>query len=211
MVHGKGSLRGKMAGDDWQRFANLRALYAWMWAMPGAPLLFMGAELGRNRVERDRRAALVPARPGRAPGVRDLLAELNGVAVPSGRRCGSATGADGFQWLDADDAEHSIYAFLRWGHAGASVVAAWPTSRPCRGRATGVGLPYPGSWKTLLDTNAKWFWGTGYGGVAGVETEPVAWHGYGDSAVITLPPLAVVWFSGEARPEEAPAEPPTGR
>ena len=117
----------------------------------------------------------------------------------------------GFRWLDADDAEHSIYSFVRFSEDGRRAVACVANFTPVPREGYRLGLPYPGSWKTLLDTNAKWFWGTGYGGVAGVETEPVAWHGYGDSAVITLPPLAVVWFSGEARPEEAPAEPPTGR
>ena len=124
VVHGKGSLLSKMPGDDWQRFANLRALYAWMWAMPGAPLLFMGAEMAPF-TEWNESAGLPWHLLDHAPhrGVRDLLAELNrvvGVWPAIHERDHETTG---FQWLDANDGDQSTYSFLRWGYAGGAAVA----------------------------------------------------------------------------------------
>ena len=111
VVHGKGSLLGKMSGDEWQRFANLRALYAWMWAYPGAPLLFMGSELApfsEWNADTSLPWDLLEWPPHR--GVFDLVRELNGLA--SAHRALWIRDRDpaGFQWLDADDAEHSVYA-----------------------------------------------------------------------------------------------------
>ena len=211
VVHGKGPLIDKMAGDEWQKFANLRALYGWMYAYPGRKLLFMGSEIGQTREWHHDRSLdwwLLDWPPH--AGVRDLVRELNAAVVSEPALWEMDREPAGFRWLDADEAEHSIYSFVRFSENGRRAVACVANFTPVPREGYRLGLPYPGSWKTLLDTNAKWFWGTGYGGVAGVETEPVAWHGYGDSAVITLPPLAVVWFAGEAPPEEAPAEPPTG-
>jgi len=105
----------------------------------------------------------------------------------------------GFRWLDADDAEHSIYSFVRFSADGRRAVACIANFTPVPREGYRIGLPFAGAWTTVLDTNATWFWGTGYAGVAGFDTEPVAWHGYNDSASITLPPLSVVWFAGGVR------------
>ena len=128
----------KMPGDDWQRFANLRALYAWMWALPGAPLLFMGAELAPF-TEWNESTGLPWHLLDHAPhrGVRDLLADLNRL-LPNDwpalyERDHEPTG---FQWLDADDADHSMYSFLRWGYAGGTAVACVANFTP--GAAPGL-------------------------------------------------------------------------
>ena len=201
VVHGKGPLIDKMAGDEWQRFANLRALYGWMYAYPGRKLLFMGSEIAQTREWHHDRSLdwwLLDWPPH--AGVRDLVRELNLAALNEPALWESDREPGGFRWLDADDAEHSVYSFVRFSADGSRAVACLANFTPVPREGYRLGLPYGGSWRTLLDTNATWFWGTGYGGTAGLETEPVAWHGYADSAVVTLPPLSVVWFAGESAP-----------
>ena len=148
VVHGKGSLLGKMPGDDWQKFANLRAMFTWMWAMPGAPLVFMGAELAPWTEWNDAGGLpwhLLDHAPHR--GVRDLLAELNRVAAQWRSLWERDHEPTGFQWLDADDALHSVVRLPALGprrrtgcrlrrqlHAGA---ATRVPGRACRGRASG--------------------------------------------------------------------------
>jgi hypothetical protein len=139
-------------------------------------------------------------------GVRDLVRELNLAVTNEPALWESDREPGGFRWLDADDAEHSVYSFVRFSADGSRAVACLANFTPVPREGYRLGLPYGGSWQTLLDTNAKWFWGTGYGGVAGVETEPVAWHGYGDSAVVTLPPPRS-WFA-VARPKRRPPSHP---
>jgi 1,4-alpha-glucan branching enzyme len=132
--------------------------------------------------------------------VRDLVRELNLAVLNEPALWESDREPGGFRWLDADDAEHSVYSFVRFSADGSRAVACLANFTPVPREGYRLGLPYGGSWRTLLDTNATWFGGTGYGGTAGLETEPVAWHGYADSAVVTLPPLSVVWFAGESAP-----------
>ena len=205
VVHGKGSLLGKMPGDDWQRFANLRALYAWMWAMPGAPLLFMGAEIG-SFSEWNEAGGLPWHLLDHAPhrGVRDLLAELNRRAAQWPAVYERDHEPTGFQWLDADDADHSVFSFLRWGHAGASAVACIANFTPVPRPGMRVGLPWAGRWELLLDSDSPAWGGSGFGGYTLEGTSftgsvEVPWQGQPASAVFDLPPLAVVWL-GARRP-----------
>jgi 1,4-alpha-glucan branching enzyme len=202
VVHGKGSLLAKMPGDDWQKFANLRALYAWMWAMPGAPLLFMGAELAPWTEWNDAGGLpwhLLDYAPHR--GVRDLLAELNRVAKAWRSLWERDHEPTGFQWLDADDAMHSVYAFLRWGHAGGQAVACVANFTPVPRQGYRVGLPWAGEWEVLVDSDAGQFGGSGYRGAAPTvsATADVAWQSQPVSALIDLPPLGVTWL-GAVRP-----------
>ena len=210
VVHGKGSLLGKMPGDDWQRFANLRALYAWMWAQPGAPLLFMGAEIAPF-TEWNESTGLPWHLLDHAPhrGIRDLLAELNRVVAAWPALFERDHEAAGFQWLDANDADHSIFAFLRWGYAGGTVVATVANFTPVPHGGYRVGLPWPGEWQVLLDTDSPNYGGSGFAGydLEGLRlgsatvtaTMEVPWQGQPASAVIEVPPLAVLWL-GSARP-----------
>ncbi len=200
VVHGKGSLLNKMPGDDWQRFANLRALYAWMWALPGAKLLFMGAELAPF-TEWAENASLPWHLLDHAAhrGVRDLLTEIN-------RRCGAWPALYerdhdpmGFQWLDADDADNSTFSFLRWGHAGASAVACIANFTPIPRAAHRVGVPWAGQWELLVDTDSPAWGGSGFSGyslegtmiAAGTD---ISWQDQPASVVVDLPPLSVVWL-----------------
>ncbi|MGE3619514.1 MAG: 1,4-alpha-glucan branching protein GlgB [Acidimicrobiia bacterium] len=197
VVHLKGSLLAKMPGDPWQAFANLRALYAWMWSQPGKQLLFMGAELAQAAEwshERSLDWHLLDDPAHR--GVRDLVAELNRVeAATPALHVGDDEPA-GFAWLDADDAEHSVYAFERRVPGGdpRDVVVAVANLTPVPRHGYRVGLPVPGDWIDLLNTDdARW----GGSGVVQPEVagEPVPWQGRAQSAVLTLPPLAVRWLA----------------
>jgi 1,4-alpha-glucan branching enzyme len=198
VVHGKGSLLMKMAGDDWQRFANLRALYAWMWALPGAPLLFMGAELASWTEWNDGGGLpwhLLDHASHR--GVRDLLIALNAQADQWPATWERDHDAGGFQWLDADDAEHSMFAFLRWAHAGAQAVACVANFTPVPRGGYRVGLPWGGQWQIVVDTDATRFGGSGSAGdrlvVDAKGDRP--WQGQPASAAVDVPPLGVIWLA----------------
>ncbi|MEX0848406.1 MAG: 1,4-alpha-glucan branching protein GlgB [Ilumatobacteraceae bacterium] len=198
VVHGKGSLLGKMVGDDWQRFANLRALYAWMWAMPGAPLLFMGAEMAPWTEWNDAASLpwhLLDHAPHR--GVRDLLAALNAQADRWPAVWERDDDQGSFQWLDADDAEHSVYGFLRWAKGGLHAVACIANFTPVPRPGYRVGLPWDGAWEVVVDTDAPTFGGSGYaGGLASVgATTELTWQGQPASALVDIPPLSVVWLA----------------
>jgi 1,4-alpha-glucan branching enzyme len=203
VVHGKGSLLTKMAGDDWQRFAMLRALYGWMWAMPGAPLLFMGSELAPWSEWND--AAGLPWHlldHSSHRGVRDLLAQVNSLCTDHRALWERDHEPTGFQWLEANDAEHSVYAFLRWGHAGASALACVANFTPVPRPGYRVGLPWAGDWSIVLDTDDAALGGSGYVGrsveghrPSSAATTTTAWQQQPASAVIDLPPMAVVWLA----------------
>ncbi len=198
VVHGKGSLLAKMTGDDWQRFANLRALYGWMWALPGAPLLFMGGELAPWSEWND--AASLPWHlldHASHRGVHDLVADLNAV----GSRWSATWERDrdhmGFQWLAADDSEHSVYAFVRWAHEGAHAVVCVANFTPVPRPGYRVGVPWTGEWEIALDTDDVSYGGSGYAGgrTSVVAHDEGAWQGQPGSAQFDLPPLSVVWLA----------------
>ncbi|MGZ4773267.1 MAG: alpha amylase C-terminal domain-containing protein, partial [Ilumatobacteraceae bacterium] len=202
VVHGKGSLLAKMPGDDWQKFANLRALFAWMWAMPGAPLVFMGAELAPWTEWNDAGGLpwhLLDHAPHR--GVRDLLTELNRISTQWPSLWERDHEPTGFQWLDADDAVHSVFAFLRWGYAGAHAVACIANFTPVPRPGHRIGLPWAGNWQVLIDSDNGQFGGSGYRGELATVSSTVEhpWQGQPASAEFDLPPLGVVWL-GAARP-----------
>jgi 1,4-alpha-glucan branching enzyme len=201
VVHLKGSLLTKMPGDEWRRFANLRALYGWMWAYPGAPMLFMGGDIAQWGEWNDEDGVDWRALEGeRHRGVMELVRAMNRVEEEWPPLWETDAEPAGFQWLDADDAEHSTYAFLRWSHDGTQVVACLANFTPVPREGYRVGLPWGGEWQVLLDTNATFFGGTGLGGTKAVwagDGEPH--HSQPASAFLTLPPLGVVWL-GATRP-----------
>jgi 1,4-alpha-glucan branching enzyme len=199
VVHGKGSLLDKMPGDEWRRFANLRALYGWMWAYPGAPLLFMGGELAQWGEWKEDRGVDWQALAGdRHRGVQELVRALNRAAAGWRAVWETDSEAAGFQWLDADDAEHSIYGFLRWSSDGAQVVACIANFTPVPRDGYRVGLPWGGEWRVVVDTNATYFGGTGLAGVRSVWAADGEPHqGQPASAFVTLPPLSVLWLGAD--------------
>jgi 1,4-alpha-glucan branching enzyme len=202
VVHGKGSLLAKMAGDDWQKFATLRALYAWQWAMPGPPLLFMGCELA-PWTEWSSSGGLPWHLLDHAPhrGVHDLLHTLNRAADAWPAVWARDHDPGGFQWLDADDAANSTYAFLRWDRDGRSALACVANFTPVPRRRYRMGLPWGGDWQVVVDTDSPAFWGSGARGAdAVVSAADEPWQGQSCSVDIDLPPLGMVWLGAASPP-----------
>jgi 1,4-alpha-glucan branching enzyme len=198
VVYGKGSLIGKMPGDDWQKFANLRALYGYMWGHPGKKLLFMGGEFGQRR-EWTHEGELEWWVSGLAEhaGVQQLVRDLNRVyrSEPALHQLDFA--ADGFEWLDVDDADISVIAFLRKPAAGNPVLVACNFT-PLPRQNFLLGVPKRGLWREILNTDAREYGGTGWGNLGGVESAPVSAHGRIESINLTLPPLSTIMLRWEA-------------
>jgi 1,4-alpha-glucan branching enzyme len=194
VVHGKRSLLAKMPGDDWQKFANLRLLYAMEWFQPGKKLLFMGGELAEwhewsHETTLDWSLHDAPMHEG----VRRLLADLNALyrSEPAMHR-GDCTG-NGMQWVEAHDSEHGIFAWLRIDPSGDGrpilvVVNATPTPQ----FNYRLGVPVAGRWEELINSDAEAFGGSGLGNFGGVDTAPLDSHDHHQSVVLTAPPLAVL-------------------
>lgn len=200
VVHAKSSLLAKMPGDEAEKFANLRALYAWMWALPGAPLLFMGAELApyAEWSEADELPwGLLQFAFHR--GVRDLIVDLNRVAADWPALYERDHESGGFEWLDADDVAGATYAFLRWGTDGASAIACAANFSNVPRVDYRVGVPWPGNWKVLMNTDSGELAGTGGGPSAKLRAIDGEWQRQPASVVFALPALTVVLL-GSVRP-----------
>jgi 1,4-alpha-glucan branching enzyme len=194
VVHGKGSLLGKMPGDRWQRFANLRAYLGFMWTHPGKKLLFMGCEFGQEREWNHDRSLdwHLLAEPAHR-GIQNLIRELNAIyrTLPAlhERDCDPA----GFEWIDGGNALDSVLVFLRKGADGTPLALIACNFTPVVRQDFRIGAPLSGRWKELLNTDAAEFGGSDVRNDVRA-TEPVAQHGRPQSLVMTLPPLAVsVW------------------
>ena len=201
VVYGKGSLIGKMPGDEWQKFANLRALFGYMWLHPGKKLLFMGGEIGQWSEWSHEGAvdfALLdwPLHAGLKRWVRDLNTLYRGEPALYKH---DFTG-DGFEWIDCNDSEESVLSFIRKGDAGDPVILAVVNFTPVPRHNYQVGVPSGGHWHEVLNSDADLYGGSGQGNLGGVDAAPVAAHGRYHSLTITLPPLGVVVFkqSGES-------------
>jgi 1,4-alpha-glucan branching enzyme len=196
VVHMKGSLLQKMAGDAWQRLANLRTLFAWMWAHPGKKLLFMGGEIAQPQ-EWSHDAQLhwelldEPAHAGVRRLVEDLGARYR--EIPALYELDDRP--EGFRWIDAGNADQNVIAFVRFDANGAPGVVCVANFSPVVRRDFRLGLPLPGRWSELINTDSAHYGGAGVGNLGAVETEAVAWHIYPQSASLTLPPLAALWLS----------------
>ena len=194
VVHGKGSLVGKMPGDSWQQFANLRTLYGYMWGHPGKKLLFMGGEFGQRR-EWAHEEALewwVTDLPEHG-GLQRWVADLNRVYRREPALHEIDFSGEGFEWIDCSDREASVVAFLRKPRHGAPVLVACnftPVPRP----DYALGVPLPGLWRELLNSDATHYGGSGWGNLGGVEAVPSPAHGRPWSLRLALPPLAAVFL-----------------
>jgi 1,4-alpha-glucan branching enzyme len=198
VVHGKGSLFGKMPGDDWQRLANLRLLLGHMWMHPGKKLLFMGGEFGQ-RGEWNHDDVLEwwrLADPAHA-GVQRWVEDLNRLYRHEPALHQLDFDAAGFEWIDANDAENSVLSYLRKARDGSSLlVVANFTPAPRLNYL--VGVPQAGHWHELLNSDAPLYGGSGIGNYGGMDSVPVAAHGRFQSLNMTLPPLSLLVLRHEA-------------
>ena len=204
VVHGKGSLLRKMPGDRWQQLANVRAYLAYQWSHPGKQLIFMGSEFAQEGEWADGRSLdwWLLDQPAHY-GVHALVKDLNSVYRSHPAMWELDHVAEGFQWIDANDAAGNTFSFLRFGPAGPDGVR--PTLASITNFSGGphyayrLGLPHAGQWNEILNTDAEGYGGSGVGNLGSVQAEPLPWHGQPYSALLTVPPLGAVWL------EPAPA------
>jgi 1,4-alpha-glucan branching enzyme len=195
VVHGKGSLLGKMPGDDWQKFANLRLLFGYMYAQPGKKLMFMGGEFGQwnewyHEVSLDWHLLAYPLHSGVQRWVEDLnrlyrdeqcLHELD-------------FHPDGFEWIDCNDSHASVLGFIRKGGSTDDILLVVCNFTPVPRYNYQVGVPRGGYWREILNSDSKEYGGSGHGNVGGVEASHTSFHGRPNSLNLTLPPLGAVFF-----------------
>jgi 1,4-alpha-glucan branching enzyme len=199
VVHGKGSLVSKMPGDRWQKFANLRALYGYMWAHPGKKLLFMGGELAQEAEWSEERSLdwhlLEQADHA---GVQSLVRDLNRVYRSRPALWEVDFEPSGFRWLEPNDAANNVLAFARWSADGTDVVVCVCNLAPVPRDGYRLGMPRAGRWVEALNTDSTYYGGSDVGNLGGVEAEEHGWHDQPYSAAVTLPPLGVVWLVPES-------------
>jgi 1,4-alpha-glucan branching enzyme len=199
VVHGKGSLIDKMAGDRWQKLANLRALYAYMWAHPGKKLLFMGQEFAQGAEwSHDRSLDWHLLEHGEHSGMQSLVRDVNRVYKETPALWEVDFDHRGFWWIEPNDADSNVVAFARAGADPAQDVLVCvcnlsPIPRP----AYRVGLPRSGRWIERFNSDSSYYGGTDAGNLGGVDAEALGWHGQPCSAEVVLPPLGVVWLVPE--------------
>ena len=205
VVHMKGALLNKMPGDEWQKFANLRALYGYMWAHPGKKLLFMGGEFGQwrewNETESlDWHLLQTPEHKG----VHALIQDLNRLYAKHAELWESDSDASGFSWIEVDNASENVIAFRRIAPSTGREIICVGNFSPLVREGHRIGLPRKGSYKQILNTDNEKYCGGGFGVVKNTRAQKTPWHGLDYSAEITLPPLSVMWFEAPVRKESGP-------
>jgi 1,4-alpha-glucan branching enzyme len=206
VVHGKGSLYGKLPGDRWQKLANLRLLLGYLWTQPGKKLLFMGGEFGQERewahessidwhlLEQDDHA-----------GVARWTAHLNGLYRGDAALHEGDARPDGFQYIDASDTDASVISFLRLAVRSDEQVLCVFNFTPVPRDGYRLGVPRAGWWQEIANSDAVEYGGSGVGNLGGVDTEPIASHGHDQSLLLRLPPLGLVLLKAPAPAEAEPA------
>ncbi len=212
VVHGKGSMIGKMPGDEWQKFANLRMFYAWMYGHPGKKLLFMGGEFGQwAEWNHDQGLDWHLNELPRHDGLRRMVQHLNFAYRNEPALWDQDDTYEGFEWIDFHDADNSVISFLRRSREG-DVLVFIINATPMVRHDYRLGVPETGFYREIINTDAETYGGSNVGNMGGVASEAWAWQGREHSLLIQLPPLATVAFKLErpepavpAKPEENPA------
>jgi 1,4-alpha-glucan branching enzyme len=196
VVHGKGSLLSKMPGDRWQKFANLRALLAYMWAHPGKKLLFMGQEFGQEREWSHERSLdwHLLEQPDHA-GLQTLVGDLNRVYRDVPALWERDADHEAFRWLEVNDADNNVVAFARAGREPSEALVCVCNLSPVVRDGYRVGLPLGGHWVECLNSDSRHYGGGNVGNWGGRAAENVPWHDQAHSAQFTLPPLGVIWLT----------------
>jgi 1,4-alpha-glucan branching enzyme len=210
VVHGKGSLLRKMAGDEWRQFAGLRSLLGYMWAHPGKQLLFMGGEFGQGD-EWSEQTGLqwhLLEYPRHA-GVQQLVMDLNQVYRDRPALWQQDSSPAGFEWVDASDRTGNVLSFLRYG-SDDSVLACICNFSAIPHHDYRIGLPSAGTWTEVINTDAEIYGGSGTGNYGAVEAINESCHGRPASASLTIPPLAVLWLAPAGQPRTGEPGPAAG-
>ncbi|HEX9796788.1 MAG TPA: 1,4-alpha-glucan branching protein GlgB [Anaerolineales bacterium] len=200
VVHGKGSLLNKMPGDDWQKFANLRALYGYMYAQPGKKLFFMGDEFGQ-RAEWNHDGSLewhlLEHKPHR--GLMRYLQDLNQLYRQEPALHAADFEPEGFAWLEPNDWEQSVISFFRREPGGGPPLLIVANFTPVVRHNYRLGVPQGGRWLELNNSDAKDYYGSGQGNLGSVEAAPLPSHGHPYSLTLTVPPLGVLYLKPETQ------------
>ncbi|MFN8455521.1 MAG: 1,4-alpha-glucan branching protein GlgB [Anaerolineae bacterium] len=199
VVHGKRSLLDKMSGDEWQKFANLRAYYGFMWAHPGKKLLFMGSEFGQwqewnYNTSLEWGALTAP----KHQGLQYFIKDLNQLYQREPALYQVDFDWTGFKWIDANDSDNSVFSFIRFSKSGAEFVVIVSNFTPVPRFDYRIGVPKPGYYQEILNSDSAHYGGSNLGNGGGKSTEPFAKHGYEQSLSLTLPPLATIMFKLQA-------------
>ncbi len=198
VVHGKGSMIGKMPGDHWQKFANLRAYYGFMWTHPGKKLLFMGDEIAQwSEWNHDTSLHWDLLDDPLNKGVQLLVADLNRLYTSEPALHATDSVPEGFAWAVGDDDDRSVYGFVRQTADGSEKLLVLCNMTPVPREGYRIGVPVAGHWREVLNTDAATFGGSNLGNGGGASTEDVGSHGQACSLVLTLPPLATLVLKAE--------------
>ncbi|MEL6799568.1 MAG: 1,4-alpha-glucan branching protein GlgB [Pseudomonadota bacterium] len=195
VVHGKGTMLSRMPGDRWQKFANLRAYYGFMWGHPGKKLLFMGQEFGQyHEWNHDAQLDWGALEDAAHAGLQRLIRDLNTLYRAEPALHVKDCEGDGFQWIDGGAADASVFAWLRKGGDGDTDIAVLCNFTPAERTGWRVGLSRPGTWREVLNTDAAIYGGSNEGNLGTTTAEEGGWNGQPASATVTLPPLSTVIF-----------------
>jgi 1,4-alpha-glucan branching enzyme len=199
VVHGKGSLLGKMPGDDWQKFASLRLLYGYMFAQPAKKLLFMGGEIGQwNEWNHDNSLDWHLLEYPMHRGLQQWVTDLNRLYRKEPPLYERDFAPDGFDWIDCGDSEQSVLGLIRRAETTDELILVVCNFTPVPRNNYRVGVPRKGVWNEALNSDAREYGGSGQGNLGGVEARPIPFHGRSYSLNLTLPPLSVVFFKNRA-------------
>jgi 1,4-alpha-glucan branching enzyme len=193
VVHGKGSLINKMSGDEWQKFANLRAYFGFMWGHPGKKLLFMGGEFAQWQ-EWDFNTGLewVALKAPNHQGVQAFVKDLNRIYQDELALHEVDFEWTGFAWIDANDSDNSVFSFIRKARSTNEFIIVVSNFTPVVRYGYRVGVPEPGYYREILNSDSSHYWGSNVGNAGGIYTDSNPFHGYEQSLALTLPPLATI-------------------
>ncbi|MBS0223154.1 MAG: 1,4-alpha-glucan branching protein GlgB [Proteobacteria bacterium] len=199
VVHGKGSLLGKMPGDRWQKFANLRAYFGFMWSHPGKKLLFMGGEIAQEREwNHDREIDwFLLDQPDHA-GVQRLVRDLNHLYRNEPALYARDSEPEGFRWIVGDDRSNSVFAYFRLGHADQAPVLVVCNMTPTPRHDYRIGVPRGGVWREIMNTDSRFYGGSDMGNSGALHAVPQGAHGEAYSLTLTLPPLASLYLRADS-------------
>jgi len=198
VVHGKGSLLGKMPGDDWQKFANLRVLFGYMFAHPAKKLLFMGGEIGQwNEWNHDTSLDWHLVEYPLHQGLQQWVSDLNRLYRNEPPLFERDFEPSGFDWVDCSDTEQSVIGLIRYAESTDDLVLLVCNFTPIPRVNYRIGVPRKGVWNEVLNSDAREYGGSGQGNLGVVEARPIPFHGRSYSLNLTLPPLSVLFFKNK--------------